>query len=431
MPVLDAVRPHTPPALPPCPAAKPLRIAFLSYRSDPRVGGQGVFVTQAAAALARRGHLVDILSGPPYPVIPDGVRIVKIASLDLYAQAHNGHRSLRWRHLKSWTDTSEYFGHISGKFVEPATFGRRAAKYLRACAGDYDVVLDNQSLCDGLLKIERLGLPVVGVIHHPIRRDLELVLAAEPRWGMRALARRWYGFLKMQERVAPRLRQVITVSRTSADDVSRYLGVAPGRIATVAIGIDSEVFKPQPWVSRLPARLVTTASADTPLKGLKYLIEAFADLVRTRPELELVVVGRARKGPTLDLLESLNLSSRVRFVHDLSGEALAALFASATICVTPSLYEGFGLPAAEAMGCGAPVVVTDGGALPEVVGDAGVVTAKADAAALAEAIGALLDDPLRRRALSAAGVARAQALFSWDRVAERYETILREAMAGC
>ena len=431
MPVIDAVRPLAPPAAAPRATPKPMRIAFLSYRSDPKVGGQGVYLTQAAAALARRGHKVDILSGPPYPRLPEGVRLVQIPSLDLYAQPHNGQRALRWRHLRSWADTSEYFGHVSGKFMEPATFGRRAARYLRDHVRDYDVVLDNQSLCDGLLEIESAGLPVVGVIHHPIRRDLEFALAAEPRWGMRLLARRWYGFLAMQERVAPRLRQVITVSQASAKDVSRYLSVQAARIATVPIGIDGDLFKPQPGVARLPARLVTTASADVPLKGLKYLIEAFAGLIETRPTLELVVVGRARKGPTLDLLEALNLSDRVRFVHDLSGEALAALYASATICVTPSLYEGFGLPAAEAMGCGAPVVVTDGGALPEVVGEAGVVAAKGDAAALMAAIGALLDDPVRRRDMGAAGIARAQRHFSWDRVAERYDGILRQAIASC
>ena len=409
----------------------PLRIAFLSYRSDPKVGGQGVYLTQAAAALARRGHEVDILSGPPYPVVPSGVSLVRIPSLDLYAQPDNGHRALRWRHLKSWTDTSEYLGHITGKFMEPATFGRRAARHLRDHSSRYDVVLDNQSLADGLLEIERAGLPVVGVIHHPIRRDLEFALAAEPRWGMRALSRRWYGFLKMQERVAPRLRQVITVSGASAADITRYLGVDPGKIAAVPIGIDGGVFRPQPYVARLSERLVTTASADVPLKGLKYLIEAFAGLAVARPSLELVVVGKPRKGPTLDLLELLSMAGRVRFVHDLTGEALAALYASATICVTPSLYEGFGLPAAEAMGCGAPVVVTDGGALPEVVGEAGLVVQKGDAAALSAAIAALLDDPARRRAMSAAGIARARALFSWDRVAERYEAVLCRALARC
>jgi glycosyltransferase involved in cell wall biosynthesis len=413
-------------------AHRPLRIAFLSYRSDPRVGGQGVFLSRAAAALTRRGHIVDILSGPPYPEVPPGVRLVRIPSLDLYAQPHHGHRALRWRHLLSWADTAEYFGHWSGAFMEPYTFGLRAARHLRRCAGRYDVVLDNQSLAFGLLDIERAGLPVVGVIHHPVRRDLELALAAEPKWGMRLLIRRWYAFLKMQEQVAPRLARVIVVSQASGRDAVRYLKVDPARVEAVPLGVDPLVFRPVPFEARHPARLVTTASADVPLKGLKVLIEAYAGLIARRPALELVVIGKLREGPTAELIERLGLGGRVRFEHDLTGDQMAVLFGEATICVTPSLYEGFGLPAAEAMATGAPVVVTDGGALPEVVGEAGVVVPAGDAEALGEAIAALLDDPVRRRALGAAALVRARETFSWERVAQRYEAILREATgASC
>jgi glycosyltransferase involved in cell wall biosynthesis len=408
-------------------ARRTLRIAFLSYRSDPNVGGQGVFLTRAAAALARRGHKVDLLSGPPYPEVPAGTRLVRIPSLDLYAQPDHGHRALRWRHLLSWTDTAEYFGHWLGVFMEPWSFGRRVARYLRLHKGEYDVVLDNQSLADGLLAIARAGLPVVGVIHHPVRRDLELALAAEPRWGMRLLIRQWYGFLKMQERVAPRLARVIVVSEASRRDAARYLKVDPARSTAVPLGVDAQVFRPAPFAQRHPCRLVTTASADTPLKGLRFLIEAYAALAAERPALELVVVGRLREGPTTQQLDRLGLRDKVRFEHDLSGADMARLFGEATICVTPSLYEGFGLPAAEAMACGAPVVVTDGGALPEVVGDAGVVVPAGDPEALRAAIAALLDDPDRRRALGAAALRRAQAHFSWDRVAEQYERILIDA----
>ena len=409
--------------------APPLRIAFLSYRSDPRVGGQGVYLSQAAAALARRGHQVDILSGPPYPDVPEGVRLIELPSLDLYNQPHNGHRALRWRHLLSWTDTAEYFGHWLGKFMEPWTFGRRAAKYLRAHRGDYDVVLDNQSLSSGLLDIERAGLPVVGVIHHPIRRDLELALAAEPQWGMRALIRQWYSFLKMQEKVAPRLAEVILVSEAAATDVAACLKVDRRAMSVIHLGIDQDTFKPQPDIRRRDNRLLTTASADVPLKGLKHLIEAYSALLETYPRLELVVIGKLREGPTAELLDDLNLLDRVSFIHDLSNDEMAEQYARATICVTPSLYEGFGLPAAEAMSCGAPVVVTDGGSLPEVVGDAGVVVPKGDSAALARAIGALLNDPARRADLGAAARQRARKAFSWDRAAEAYEAVLRRAIA--
>ncbi|MBR7620128.1 glycosyltransferase family 4 protein [Phenylobacterium sp. 20VBR1] len=409
--------------------APPLRIAFLSYRSDPRVGGQGVYLSQAAAALARRGHSVDILSGPPYPDVPEGVTLIKLPSLDLYNQPHNGHRALRWRHLLSWTDTAEYFGHWLGKFMEPWTFGRRAAKYLRAHRRDYDVVLDNQSLSSGLLDIERAGLPVVGVIHHPIRRDLELALAAQPEWGMRALTRQWYSFLKMQERVAPRLHEIILPSQAAANDVAACLDVDPAAMNVIHLGIDQDTFKPQPDIRRRDNRILTTASADVPLKGLKHLIEAYCALLERYPRLELVVIGKLREGPTAELLDDLNLLDRVSFIHDLSNDEMAEQYARATICVTPSLYEGFGLPAAEAMSCGAPVVVTDGGSLPEVVGDAGVVVPKGDSAALARAIGALLDDPARRADLGAAARQRARKAFSWDRAAETYEAVLRRAIA--
>jgi glycosyltransferase involved in cell wall biosynthesis len=408
---------------------RPLRIAFLSYRSDPRVGGQGVYVRETAAALARRGHRVDILSGPPYPEIPYGVRLIELPSLDLYAQPHNGHRALRWRHLRSWTDTAEYLGHWAGKFMEPWSFGRRVAKYLRAHRANYDVVLDNQSLCAGLLDIQGAGLPVVGVIHHPIRRDLELALAAQPRWGMRLLIRQWYSFLGMQEKVAPQLSDVILCSENAAQDVATLLHVRPEVMTVIPLGIDQEIYHPQPDIRRAANRLLTTASADVPLKGLKYLIEAYSRLLESHAALELVVIGKLREGPTAELLDNLNLVDRVTFISGLTNEEMAEQYARATICVTPSLYEGFGLPAAEAMSCGAPVVVTDGGSLPEVVGDAGVVVPKGDAGALAQAIAALLADPGRRAELGVAARHRARKTFSWERAAKGYEVVLRRAIA--
>jgi len=421
----DAASPPSPPRT----APRRLRIAFLSYRSDPRVGGQGVVLAQMAEALVKRGHQIDVISGPPYPDLSPGVGLIKLPSLDLYAQPHNGHRALRWRHLLSWTDTAEYFGHLSGAFMEPYTFGRRVAKYLRAHRAEYDVVLDNQSICTGLLAIERAGLPVVGIIHHPIRRDMERALEVEPNWGRRQLIRRWYDFLTMHRKVAPRLRSIITVSEASKVDMGICLGVDPARVTAIPLGIDQTVFRPRPDIRRRDNRILTTASADVPIKGLRFLIRAYALLLETRPELELVVIGKLRDGPAKVLIEQLGLGERVQFISGLSRDEVVDEYAKATVCVTPSLYEGFGLPAAEAMCCGVPVLVTDGGSLPEVVGDAGVIVARGDPRAMAEGLAGLFDDPVRRAAVGEACRRRAHERFSCDRAAEQHEAVLLRAAA--
>ena len=278
--------------------AAPLRIAFLSYRSDPRVGGQGAFLSAAAAALADRGHKVDVISGPPYPELRDDIRLIRLPSLDLYAQPHNGHYALRWHHFRSLTDLGEFFGHLSGKFMEPWSFGRRAARYLAQHRDDYDVVFDNQTLASGLLDIQKAGLPVVGVIHHPIRRDRDLALKAAPNWEARWLIRRWYSFLKMHERVASRLDRLVVISKASRHDAIPCLNLSETAMTVVPIGIDIDLFRPLPDIARLPNRLLAVISADVPLKGLRYLVEAYAQLLGSHPDLWNCMLSDAcAKGP--------------------------------------------------------------------------------------------------------------------------------------
>ena len=413
----------------PAAAGPPLRIAFLSYRSDPNVGGQGIFVRNVSAALARRGHRVTVISGPPYPDLPPEVSLTPLPSLDLFAQPYLGRLALRPKHFGSWTDLREFFGHHSGKFMEPSTFGARAARYLRANRDNFDVVLDNQCLADGLIDIADAGLPVLEIIHHPIHRDRDAALSAERRFSRRMLIRRWYGFLPMQERVAARLDRIVTVSESAARDIVRDLGAKEEAIEVVHPGFDRSNFRPKPDIERLPLRICSTASADVPLKGLPYLLEAFARVLENIPQAELVLVGRLRAGPTTDLLDRLGIANRISFRHGLSTEELASLYCSSALYVAPSLYEGFGLPVAEAMGCGTPVLVTDGGALPEIAGDAGRVVPRANSEALSVAIIDLLSSPDKRTAMSARGLARASSVFSWDGLAERYERIMIGAMA--
>ena len=409
-------------------AVRPLRIALLGYRSNPFSGGQGIYISALARALADLGHRVDVVSGPPYPELDDDIRLVRIPSLDLYA-ADNHVTALRPGHFRSFTDLYEYFSMLTGGFPEPYTFGRRLVKWMLAHGGDYDLVHDNQSLCYGLLTLQRRGLPVIATIHHPIQRDLEIALAHAEGWRQRLLIRRWHAFLGMQERVVRRLQHLVTVSSVSRDDIAAAFSIPPASVDVVHNGIDTDAFRPLPAVRREDDLLMTVASADQPLKGLVHLLEALAVLRAERPQLRLLVIGRLREeSDTGARIAALGLQDAVEFRSGLEREALVECYARATLAVVPSLYEGFGLPAGEAMACGVPVVSTRGGALAEVVGDAGSLVPPGDAKALGRAIDALLEDPARRTGLAARGRARVLEHFSWNVAALRMSAYYAEML---
>jgi glycosyltransferase involved in cell wall biosynthesis len=245
--------------------------------------------------------------------------------------------------------------------------------------------------------------------------------------------RRWYGFTTMQRRVARRLRHVITVSRSSQEQITEHLDVPAERVDVIPIGTDVERFAPDPGVARVPGRVVTTASADVPLKGLAPLIEAIAKLRTERP-VELVVIGSARPGgPVAELIERYSLGPAVRFTGRVSDEDLVQHLRSAEVAVVPSLFEGFSLPLVEAMACATPVVATTGGALPEVAGRDGetaLLVPPGDAESLAAAIAALLDDADLRTRLGAAGRERVVRNFTWPAAAARTAEVYRRAMAA-
>lgn len=407
-------------------ASRPLRIALLGYRSAPFGGGQGIYLKYLSKALVDAGHQVDVISGEPYPHLDPRVRLIKLPGMNLYEY---GLKSLRLHHLKSWPNIVEWFSKLTGGFAEPYTFGLRVVSYLKKHRADYDIVHDNQSLCYGLLAIERF-MPLVTTLHHPITRDCQLALDAEPRWYLRLLIRRWHSFLHMQKKVVQQLQHIVTVSQRSSDDSAEAFDVPAGKFTLIYNGINTDEFAPRPAIARKPFRLIATASADAPLKGLRYLLQAVAQLLPQYPQLELLVIGKPRPGgPTDLLLDELGIRSRVLFASGITTERLVEYYAESTIAVVPSLYEGFGLPAGEAMACGLPVVSTTGGALPEVIGDAGIQVPPGDAKALARAIATLLDDaPLRER-LSKAARARVEALFCWNVNARQMVAYYREVIS--
>ncbi|MFC9431727.1 glycosyltransferase family 4 protein [Streptomyces sp. NPDC056987] len=409
---------------------RPLRIALLSYKGNPFCGGQGVYVRHLSRELARLGHRVEVIGAQPYPVLDEGVPLTELASLDLYRQP-DPFRTPRRDEFRDWIDAVEVATMWTGGFPEPLTFSLRARRHLAARAGEFDVVHDNQTLGYGLLG--DLGAPLVTTIHHPITVDRRLDLDAAEDWRRRASVRRWYGFTRMQKRVARRLPSVLTVSGSSRQEITEHLGVPADRIEVVHIGADTELFSPDPAVREIPGRIVTTSSADVPLKGLVHLVEALAKLRTEHPGAHLVVVGRrAEDGPVAQAIERYGLEDAVEFVKGISDTELVALVRGAQIACVPSLYEGFSLPAAEAMATGTPLVATTGGAIPEVAGADGescLAVPPGDAGALAAALGRLLDDAELRARLGAAGRERVLARFTWARAAQGTAELYREAIA--
>jgi len=399
-------------------ASPPLRIALLGYRSHPHVGGQGIYLKYLSRALSQMGHSVHVLSGPPYPELDPQVRLIKIPSLDLYSSP-NHIRALRWRHLRSFSDTFEWWTMATGGFAEPYTFGRRLVHYLREHGHEYDVIHDNQSLCYGLLELQKMGLPVAATVHHPITRDRDLALADANSWGHRLLIRRWYSFIGMQQKVVRRLRHVVTVSECSRKDIAREFGRGEDQIHVIANGVDTELFCPRTDITRIPGRIITTTSSDQPLKGFGILLEALRQLRLCVPEAHLRVIGKLQEsGRNQRMLRQLGLEEVVSFCSGISDSELVEEYARASVAVCPSLYEGFGLPAAEAMSCGVPLVSSDGGALLEVVGDAGLLVPAGDSGALADAMHRALTNRVLARALMQLGRKRIEQAFCWQRVAQ-------------
>ncbi|MGY1829636.1 glycosyltransferase family 4 protein [Geodermatophilus sp. SYSU D01180] len=397
-----------------------LRIALLSYRSKPHGGGQGVYVRALSRELTALGHHVEVLSGQPYPELDDGVPLTRVPSLDLYREP-DPFRTPRPSEFRDWIDVAEWAAMCTAAFPEPLTFTLRAARLLLPRAHEFDVVHDNQSLGYGLLRLVRAGVPTVATVHHPVAIDRQLELGAAPSLRRRLTLRRWYAFTAMQARVAPRLDAVTTVSESSRRDIEAHLHVPAAGVEVIPVGIDPDVFTPPPaGRPREADSIVVTTSADVPLKGLVHLLEAVAKLRTERP-VRLTVVGTARPGgPAESALDRLGLRDAVRFTGPVSEADLVRLLQTATVAAIPSLYEGFSLPAVEAMACGTPLVTTDAGALPEVVGSqAGLRVRAGDVDELTAALKLLLEKPSLQEQLGRAGRRRVLAAYTWRSTAER------------
>jgi len=312
-------------------------------------------------------------------------------------------------------------------FPEPFTFGIRANRFLKKRTSKYDIVHDNQSISYGIRSINRF-VPTIATIHHPITVDRDLAVKAASSFWAKIKQLRWYSFIGMQKRVAGTLSHIITVSKSSMHDISRDFNIPLQRFKVIPNGIDTDLFHPIPEIKREKNCIIVTSSAETPLKGLHYLLEAVAEISTTR-KIKLVVVGTLKKNGEIERrLTKLGIKKCVTFTGRIENDAFVRHYAKAFLAIVPSVYEGFGFPAGEAMACGLPVISTTGGALPEVVGNAGILVPPANPGALVKAILTLMDHPEHAKQMGNAGFNRVRGRFTWKRAAEMTVEAYRETI---
>lgn len=405
---------------------RPLKICMISYRSNPHCGGQGVYIRNLSRALTDLGHTVEVVAGPPDPLLDMDVKLSMLNCLNLY-DPENMFRVPSVEEFKNPINLIEWLSVSTQGYPEPFTFGLRAFQFLKNRLKDFDIIHDNQCLSYGVWALSR-KIPTVATIHHPITVDRRIAINSVRSFKKKLQHMRWYSFIGMQKRVARLLPRIITVSEFSKQDIIEEFKIPENRFSVVPNGINTSIFYPIPEIKREPDRIIVTNSADMPLKGLYYLLQAVHDIASKR-DIRLTVIGQPKEnGGVVKLIEKLGIGHLIDFTGRISDEEFVKQYARASIAIVPSVYEGFGLPVGEAMACGIPVISTTGGALPEVAGDAAVLVPPKDPAALAKAIIDLLSDPERAERLGKAGYKRVMEQFTWKNAAEKTVEAYRETL---
>ena len=406
-----------------------LNIAILSYRSAPFGGGQGIYVHDISKALSFMGHQVDVISGPPYPNLYEKVNLIKLPGLDLFQTFSFKDRLKIFikKKNKRAIDFYEFFSTLFGGFPEMRTFGIRAKEFLDK-NHDYDIVIDNQSVSYGMLQIQK-KFPLIEIIHHPITKDYKFELQSNSSLIYRLSRHRWYSFLKMQKRVAPQLKKIVTPSINSQKDIAIDFNVNKENINVINNGLDIDIFIPYKEIKRNPTKIITTASADVALKGLDYTLKSLPSLVNDFPEISLLVIGQMKKGGhTSRLIDELDIKDRVLFKTGLSKEEIAKEYASSSIAIVSSLYEGFGYPVIEAMSCEIPLIATNSSSIPELVGDYAELIPAENTYALSNAIKSILNDYSQYKNIALRGRQHIVNNFNWLKITEEYENIISKTI---
>lgn len=405
---------------------KKLNIGILSYRSAPFSGGQGIYVYEISKCLKALGHKVTIISGPPYPHLEKEIDLVKLPGLNLFSTFNFKDRLKKFLHKKpkSLDDYYEFFIALIGGFPEMRTFGNRVRNFIKP--KDFDVLIDNQSLAYGLISIQK-HTPMLSVIHHPISKDKYFELLFSRSIVRRFFIRRWYGFLSMQKSVAKKMEYILTPSQNSQIDISNDFGVDKEKITIIPNGIDSENFTPlnsrEGFKNNF--RIITTSSADVPLKGLSFTLKAIHNLKDHYPEIHLTVIGQPKSGGyTERLIDELDISEYISFKTNLSKAEITFEYACSSVAIVSSLYEGFGFPVGEAMACNVPLIATNVASIPEITSKYATLINAESSSEISDALEEIFKNYPLYQSRAEEGLIHIRENFKWEKLALDYQDLL-------
>lgn len=396
----------------------------MSYRSAPFGGGQGIYVYELSKALNSIGHNVDVISGPPYPELIADIELVKLPGLNLFSTFKFRERLKIFFHTKnkSLDDWYEFSSTLMGGFPELKTFGNRAKIFLSD--KNYDAVIDNQSISFGMIDIQK-SKPLIEIMHHPITKDYFYDLKFARGLVQRLSKMRWFSFLKMQKKVAKQIKVVVTPSLNSKQDIHHDFKVPMQNIQVIPNGIDFNTFCALPNIVPRVNGVITTASADVPLKGLDFSLHAIARLKSEYPDIKLTVIGSPRaEGHTERLIKRLKLEEQVSFKTNLTKEEITHEYAKSSVAVVSSLYEGFGFPVGEAMACATPLVATNVASIPEITGSFAQLIPAEDEEAIYQGIKNIFQNPQKYKIQAELGRQHIIENFNWTKIGHAYEELL-------
>jgi len=412
-----------------------MRVLIVGYRGNPYCGGQGIYIYNLSKELAKLGVEVDVIVGPPYPdPLEEWATVYKIENLNIWSIKTKDIPLEKLKRIFSPWNFADYVLTRLHMFPEMETFSFRAFFALKKILKTkrYDIIHDIQSLGWATVPMKGYGIPIVTTVHHPLTKDREADLMGNRGLWDKTTTILFYP-LVMQSFVIKKLDRVITSFREGIDELQRAFGVERDRVSVVYNGMDVDMFQ-NTGEKREENALLFVGNTEDSKKGLVYLFEAMT-MLPENVTLTIVDDGPPKKMTAADMIKKYNLGHRVKFTGKLSYDDLVSIYSRKTILVMSSLFEGFGLPAVEAMSCKTPVVVTTAGSLKEVVSpDCGILVPPKDPFALKEGIMTLLGDKKLRERMGESGRKWAVENFSWPVAAkntlEVYKDVVREYRSG-